>query len=777
MAFKGETDENAGIAGRMRVLNQKFDHPIDKESRRSKINEPEKISSLVVLQLAFQSLGVVYGDLSTSPLYVFNNTFPDGIDEPEDLLGALSLIIYSLTLIPLLKYVFIVCRANDNGQGGTFALYSLLCRHVNIKSIPNQDQTDEALTTYSTSPCCKESIAGRTKTWLESQRYMKQLLIILVIIGSCMVIGDGILTPAISVLSAVGGIKLQNRNISDEVVVIVAVMILVGLFSMQHYGTDKVSWLFAPIIFLWLLLIGGIGIFNIWKYDVAALKAYSPVYMYRYFKRGGKRAWTSLGGILLSITGTEALFAELSYFRVSSIQIAFTVIVFPCLLLAYTGQVAYLLENSEHVVGAFYHSIPDRIYWPMFIIATGAAVVASQSTITATFSLIKQAVALGCFPRVKVVHTSKKFGGQIYIPDINWILLVLCIAVTAGFKKQSEIGNALGTAVVMVMLVTTFLTILIMILIWHWHWVLIMIFTVLSIIVEAAYLFSVLFKVDQGGWVPLVIAAALFIIMGAWHYGKVKHYQFELHSMVSLAWILSLGPSLGLVRVPGVGLVYTELASGVPHIFSHLITNLPAIHSVVIFVCLKYLPVYTVPQRERFHVTRIGPKNLRMFRCVARYGYKDLHKKDDDFEKNLFDNLFKFVRLEYLMEAGSESDGCSSGDQQIEHSMDSHPSNNDFAVSSCVDTAISSVDSLRSSREKGQQSEINEIEFLSKCREAGTVHILGNTAVHARTDSRLFKRITIDCVYAFLRKICRGNSAIFHVPHESLLNVGQRIYV
>ncbi|GLU10190.1 hypothetical protein SLE2022_270100 [Rubroshorea leprosula] len=763
--------------GRMWVSNQNLDQPIGEESRRSKINEPEKISSLVVLQLAFQSLGVVYGDLSTSPLYVFNNTFPEGIDEPEDLLGALSVIIYSLTLIPLLKYVFIVCRANDNGQGGTFALYSLLCRHVNIKSIPNQDQTDEALTTYSTSSCCKESIAGRTKKWLEGQRYVKQLLIILVIIGSCMVIGDGILTPAISVLSAVGGIKLQNRNISDEVVVIVAVMILVGLFSMQHYGTDKVSWLFAPVIFLWLLLIGGIGIFNIWKYDVAALKAYSPVYMYRYFKRGGKRAWTSLGGILLSITGTEALFAELSYFRVSSIQIAFTVIVFPCLLLAYTGQVAYLLENSEHVVGAFYHSIPDRTYWPMFIIATGAAVVASQSTITATFSLIKQAVALGCFPRVKVVHTSKKFGGQIYIPDINWILLVLCIAVTAGFKKQSEIGNALGTAVVMVMLVTTFLTILIMILIWHWHWVLVMIFTVLSIIVEAAYLFSVLFKVDQGGWVPLVIAAALFIIMGAWHYGTVKRYHFELHSMVSLAWILSLGPSLGLVRVPGVGLVYTELASGVPHIFSHLITNLPAIHSVVIFVCLKYLPVYTVPERERFHVTRIGPKNLRMFRCVARYGYKDLHKKDDDFEKNLFHNLFKFVRLEYLMEAGSESDGYSSGDQQIEHSMDSHPSNNDYAVSSCVDTTISSVDSLRSSRERGQQSEINEIEFLSKCREAGAVHILGNTAVHARTDSRLFKRITIDYVYAFLRKICRGNSAIFHVPHESLLNVGQRIYV
>jgi KUP system potassium uptake protein len=209
---------------------------------------------------------------------------------------------------------------------------------------------------------------------------------------------------------------------------------------------------------------------------------------------------------------------------------------------------------------------------------------------------------------------------------------------------------------VIVFLVTTFLMILIMILVWRCHWILVLAFTCLSLIVELSYFFSVIFKVNQGGWVPLVIAGVFFIIMFVWHYGTVKRYEFEMHSKVSMAWILGLGPSLGLVRVPGIGLVYTELASGVPPIFSHFITNLPAIHSVVVFVCVKYLPVYTVPEEERYLVKRIGPKNYHIFRCVARYGYKDLHKKDEEFEKKLFDNLSLFVKLESMMEGCSDSD-------------------------------------------------------------------------------------------------------------------------
>ncbi|XVF46042.1 hypothetical protein PTKIN_Ptkin02bG0256100 [Pterospermum kingtungense] len=782
MASTLEIDEDGNNnKGRMWDLDQKLDQPMDEEAGRLRnMYREKKSSTLLLLRLAFQSLGVVYGDLGTSPLYVFYNTFPGKIEDPEDVVGALSLIIYSLTLIPLLKYVFVVCKANDNGQGGTFALYSLLCRHAKIKTIPNQDRTDEELTTYSRSTFHEKSFAAKTKRWLESDVSRKNALLVLVLIGTCMLVGDGILTPAISVLSAAGGIKVDHPDLSNDVVVAVAVSILVGLFSLQHHGTDRVSWLFAPIVLLWFLVIGGIGIFNIWKYDSSVLKAFSPVYIYRYFKRGGKDAWTSLGGIMLSITGTEALFADLSHFPVSAVQLAFTLVVFPSLLLAYSGQAAYLMNNRDHVVDAFYRSIPDSIYWPVFVIATGAAIVASQATISATFSIFKQALALGCFPRVKVVHTSKKFLGQIYIPDINWILMLLCIAATAGFKNQSQIGNASGTAVVILMLVTTLLMSLIMILVWRCHWILVLLFTGLSLVVECTYFSAVIFKVNQGGWVPLVLAAAFFLIMYVWHYGTVKRYEFEMQSKVSMAWILGLGPSLGLVRVPGIGLVYTELASGVPRIFSHFITNLPAIHSVVVFVCVKYLPVYTVPEEERFLVKRIGPKNFHMFRCVARYGYKDIHKKNDDFERELFDSLFLFVGLESLMEGCSDSDEYSLYGTQTQRSIDGLLNNNNNNINININATNSSVDSIVTVRSLGQvsrQIEMDELEFLIRCRDAGVVHILGNTVVRASRDARFYKKIAIDYVYAFLRKICRENSVFFSIPHETLLNVGQIFYV
>ncbi|GAU23200.1 hypothetical protein TSUD_172280, partial [Trifolium subterraneum] len=441
----------------------------------------------------------------------------------------------------------------------------------------------------------------------------------------------------------------------------------------------------------------GIGIYNITRFGGSVLKAFSPMHMYQYLRNGGKDNWLSLGGILLSITGTEALFADLANFPVSSVQIAFTLVVFPCLLLSYSGQAAYLVNNLHHSQDVFYRCIP-------------------------------------------------------------------------------------GTAVVLVMLFTTLLMTLVMIIVWQCHWILVVLFTGLSLIVECTYFSVILFKIDQGGWVPLAIAGVFLTVMYVWHYGMVKRYEFELHSKVSMAWLLNLGPSLGLVRVPGIGLVYTELASGVPHIFSHFITNLPAIHSVVVFVCVKYLPVYTVPEGERFLIRRVGPNNFHIFRCVARYGYKDLHKKDDDFEKKLFDNLFMSVRLEMMMECSSDSE-YSLCEPQIEVNNN----NGNTTSSSNVDLSISSVDSTLHSRSpsylniivqsSSHCTEVDELEFLNKCREAGVVHILGNTIVRASSGSSFYKKIAIDYIYAFLRKICRENSMFLNIPHESLLNVGQVFYV
>ncbi|KAJ0711586.1 putative potassium transporter [Helianthus annuus] len=765
--------KNEGKGG-MWALQHKFDQPMDEEASKLKNMYTERNCSwMMLVRLSFQSLGVVYGDLGTSPLYVFYNTFPKGINDTEDVVGALSLIIYSLTLVPLIKYVFIVCRANDNGQGGTFALYSLLCRHAKIKMIPNQHRTDEKLTTYSRTPIHEHSFAAKTKRWLEAHALNKNALLVLVLLGTCMVIGDGILTPAISVLSASGGIKVNHPWMKNEFIVAIAVLILVGLFCVQHHGPDKVGWLFAPVVLLWFILIGGVGVYNILKHDMTVLRAFCPLHIFWYFKRRGKHGWTSLGGIMLSITGTEALFADLAHFPLSAIQLAFTTVVFPCLLLAYCGQAAYLMNNKEQVYDAFYRSIPESIYWPMYIVATLAAIVASQASISATFSIINQACALGCFPRVKVVHTSRKFLGQIYVPDINWVLMILCILVTTGFQNQSQIGNAYGTAVVIVMLVTTFLMILIMILVWNCSWFLVFIMTFLSLVVECTYFSAVVIKVDQGAWVPLAIAAVFLLIMYVWHYGTVKRYEFEMQSRISMAWILNLGPSLGLVRVPGIGLVYTELASGVPRIFSHFITNLPAIHSVVVLVCVKSLPVYTVPEDERFLVRRIGPKNYHMFRCVARYGYKD-QKRDDEFEKKILDSVFLFAKLESLLDGSSDSDDYSLYNQETIHS----DLNDTF--SSVVDITVlsnESVSDLGTSPAHMEHMEMDEIDFLTRCRDAGVVHILGNTIIKARRDSGIYNKICIDYLYAFLRKICRQHSVIFNVPHESLLNVGQVVFV
>lgn len=786
--------DSNGIS-RMLEINQRLDQPLDAEAGRVRgLDARKALPALVTLRFAFQSLGVVYGDLGTSPLYVYHSTFPDGIGDKENLIGVLSLIIYSLTLIPLLKYAFIVMRANDNGEGGTFALYSLICRHTKVNTIPSQHPTDQALTTYSRHPVDDNSLAGKTKRWLEAKLYRQKLLVLLVLVGTCMLIGDGILTPAISVLSSVGGIKVNYPHLNDGWVVIIACIILVGLFSVQRFGTDKVGWLFAPVVLVWLISIGSIGVYNAIKHDSTVFRAFSPFYIIRYFINNKKKSWVSLGGVLLSITGTEALYADVGHFSPSAVQIAFTTLVFPCLLASYIGQASYLSKFPHDVDVAFYKSLPAPVYWPMLVVSTIAAIIASQATISATFSIIKQSVALGCFPRVKVVHTSKKFLGQIYIPEINWILMVLCIIITAGFRKTVQIGNAYGIAVVAVMLVTTVLMTLVMLLVWRTKVIVILIFSTVYLFVELVFFSSMLFKFDQGGWAPLAIAAVFLLVSYVWHYGTLKRYEFEMHNKVSMGWILGLGPSLGLVRVPGIGFIYTELAHGVPTIFSHFMTHLPAIHSVVVFVCVKYLPVNTVPQDERFLIRRIGPRELYLFRCVARYGYKDLHKKDDKFEDNLLQHLSYHIQENASSEANSISEEGNSVDpsHMPEVSLTVRQEN----LSGSHLTQECSTDSIDSERSielvpvqrrqiqhvrfapRLEESELEEeLKFVQDGKEAGVVHILGDVVVRAKRDSHMLKKFAVDYIYAFLRRICRENSATLNIPHESVFNIGQVYYV
>ncbi|KAJ7551310.1 hypothetical protein O6H91_06G009700 [Diphasiastrum complanatum] len=797
------SEVNSDGRGKMWHLDQTLDQPLGIEAGQVRAMQTNKALPLsVTLQLAFLSLGVVYGDLGTSPLYVFQSTFPGGITDTEDLLGAVSLICYTITLIPLIKYVFIVLRANDNGEGGTFALYSLICRHANVNTIPNQHPTDQKLTTYSRRNLTDKSYSSKIKKILEASYVAQQVLLIFVLLGTCMVIGDGILAPAISVLSSVHGLKVAHSAFPQGFIVILASIILVVLFSMQRFGTDKVGFMFAPVILIWFIFIGSIGVFNIVKHEPTILRALSPHYIVKFLQKKHLGGWYALEGIVLSITGAEAMFADLGHFTTRSIQIAFVTIVYPCLLAAYMGQAAFLTKYPDQVYDAFYNSTPGSVYWPMFVVATLAAIVASQATISATFSIVKQSVALGCFPRVKIVHTSNRFLGQIYIPEVNWILMILCLIVTAAFKTSTQIGNAYGIAVVGVMVVTTLLMTLIMVFIWQTHPVLVLLFFLVYMSVEVNYLFAVLFKATSSGWVPLAVAAVLLTVMYVWHYGTVKRYECEMQNKVSIGWILGLGPSIGLVRVPGIGLFYTDLAHGVPSIFSRFLTHLPALHSIVIFMCVKYLPVNTVPQEERFLVRRIGPKHYWIYRCAVRYGYKDLHKRDDVFENLLMESIASSIKMEALQANDvEESEYASSIDNvasisRAETPPSSLPSATRLNIQKRVRFVSSSSTNSESLEIRRAAPETNgagtgdtisyppedagvnqQLNFLWKAKENGVVHILGKTRVIARTGSGLLRRLTINCVYTFLRKICRASDVIYHIPQESLLNVGMVNYI
>ncbi|XVE83934.1 hypothetical protein DITRI_Ditri16bG0128700 [Diplodiscus trichospermus] len=624
-----------------------------------------------------------------------------------------------------------------------------------------------------------------------------------------MVIGDGVLTPAISVFSAVSGLELSmSKEQHRYVEVPAACAILIFLFALQHYGTHRVGFLFAPVVITWLLCISAIGVYNIFYWNPHVYQALSPYYMYKFLKKTQKGGWMSLGGILLCITGSEAMFADLGHFSQLSIKIAFTFVVYPSLILAYMGQAAYLSKHhiieTDYRIG-FYVSVPEKIRWPVLAIAILAAVVGSQAIITGTFSIIKQCSALGCFPRVKIIHTSSKIHGQIYIPEINWTLMLLCLAVTVGFRDTKRMGNASGLAVITVMLVTTCLMSLVIVLCWHKSVFLAILFIFFFGSIEALYFSASLIKFLEGAWVPIALAFIFSAIMYVWHYGTLKKYEFDVQNKVSINWLLALGPSLGIVRVRGIGLIHTELVSGIPAIFSHFVTNLPAFHQVVVFLCIKSVPVPHVSPMERFLVGRVGPKEYRLYRCIARYGYRDIHKDDLEFEKDLVCSIAEFIRSERLE--------CIIGIEDLETdekmTVIGTSSSNLEVVRMCEDGEESSemVEGIKMCENDDQDSseivctsEIREsntpqrlrkrvrfvvpespgidrdakeeLQELMEAREAGMAFILGHSYVRAKKGSSLMKRIVINLGYDFLRRNSRGPTYALTIPHASTLEVG-----
>ncbi|CAI0434243.1 unnamed protein product [Linum tenue] len=767
------------------------------------------------LLLAYQSFGVVYGDLSTSPLYVYSSAFSGKLrnhHNQEAVYGAFSLIFWTLTFVPLIKYVIIVMSADDSGEGGTFALYSLLCRHAKLSLLPNQQAADEELSSYRYGPSSAQAASSSAlRRFLEKHKRLRTALLLVVLFGACMLIGDGVLTSAISGKFSFFSAEPLCVLITTSELLLLACIILVGLFALQHCGTHRVAFMFAPIVIIWLLFIFSIGLYNIIYWNPKIVYALSPHYIVKFFRETGKDGWLSLGGILLSITGTEAMFADLGHFTALSIRLAFVFVIYPCLVVQYMGQAAFLSMNLDSFSNSFYASIPEPFFWPVFVVATLAAIVGSQAVITATFSIVKQCHALGCFPRVKVVHTSKHIYGQIYIPEINWILMVLTLAVTIGFQDTTLIGNAYGLACMTVMFITTFLMGLVIVFVWQRNFFLATFFLLFFWLIEGTYLSAALMKVPQGGWLPLALSVIFMLIMYIWHYGTRRKYNYDLHNKVSLKWVLGLGPSLGIVRVPGIGLIYSELTTGVPSIFSHFVTNLPAFHKVLVFVCVKSVPVPYVSPDERFLIGRVCPRPYRMYRCIVRYGYKDIQRDDGDFENLLVQSVAEFIQMEAVEPHYSSSETSPSVDgrmavistRDIRSSMTLTVTEQDF-VSVVDDDSIHSgsssksitLQSLRSMYEDDTPSiRRRQVRFqlppnprmdpvvreelmdLIRAKEAGVAYIMGHSYVKARRNSSFIKKLAIDIGYSFLRKNCRGPSVALNIPHISLIEVGMIYYV
>ncbi|CAM6082969.1 unnamed protein product [Calypogeia fissa] len=729
-------DEDIGADGtRHRKLKRDWSNLLFNSNLKSFTREKKEYGTWETTVLAYQALGVVFGDLGTSPLYVYPTIQLGDAPSEVDYLGVFSIIFWTMTLVSLIKYVFIVMGADDHGEGGTFAVYSLLCQYAKIG--PNAGlhaahmQSDMELSNFTRHVGRK----NRTIEFLESSRKARRVLLFVVIIGACMVFGDGVLTPAISVLSAVGGIQTEFPVVSQTIVIIVSAVIVLSLFAFQRFGTKIVSVMFSPIMALWCLSCFSIGLYNVAVYGPHVFKGLSPHYIVLFFRHNHKSAWVALGGCVLCITGAEAMFADLGHFSKRSIQVAFLTMIYPSGIMAYAGETAYLIKHPTEHANAFFKSIPHGVFWPVFIIATLAAIVASQSLISASFSVVRQAMALGCFPRVKLVHTSSHQEGQVYSPEVNYTIMVLCLVVIIGFQDAVQIGNAFGVTVVFVMFLTTCLIGLVMLIIWETPWYLIVPFLAIYGIIEGVYLTSVLYKFPQGGWVPFAISFLFGVIMLSWNYGHKKKVEFELQSKLGTDELATLLTNSQIQRVPGMCFFYTNLVHGIPPMVTHYVKNVRALHQVIVFTTIRYVPVVSVLPRERFLVSRIGYPGV--YRCVARYGYME-SVEFDGFKEKLVDSL-----TEYLQDPGP-----------YQARFSKHPF----------------IDEEGTEEEHGV---VNiELQELAAAAREQVSYVLGKTRLSVNKNAGWWKKIVLGKVYALLWNNCRKVDDQLRIPPSNLLEVG-----
>ncbi|MBS1208756.1 MAG: potassium transporter [Proteobacteria bacterium] len=543
------------------------------------------ISRARLAGLTLAAVGVVFGDIGTSPLYTMKEVFGvHGIAiEHDAVLGILSLVFWALTLIVSLKYVLFIMRADNRGEGGIMALTALAQR--------------------------ASANASPRVLWA---------LTALGIFGAALFYGDGVITPAMSVLSAVEGLEIAAPGM-HRFVVPITILVLLVLFWMQSKGTASVGALFGPVMVAWFLTLGGLGIAEVVAYP-SVLAAINPWYGANFFIEHRLHGFLALGSVVLAVTGGEALYADMGHFGRRPIKLAWFGLVLPCIYLNYLGQGALLLGDPSTVRNPFYLLAPDWALYPMVGLSTMATIIASQAVISGAFSLTRQATQLGYCPRIAYVHTSAREIGQIYVPAVNWALLLAVVALVLGFRSSSNLASAYGIAVTFTMMIDTILAFVVVQQLWRWSGLQSLMFLGCFMVVDLSFVVACAVKVIDGGWFPLALGGGVFTLLATWHRGRtLLSERTRLETMPLDIFIQSLFHSPPR-RVEGTGIFMTSAPAGVPRPLLHNLLHNKVLHERVVLLTVMTEDVPIVPEIDRVEIENL---DSGFYRMLVRYGFKD----------------------------------------------------------------------------------------------------------------------------------------------------------
>ncbi|MET4570607.1 KUP system potassium uptake protein [Rhodanobacter soli] len=534
--------------------------------------------------LALGAIGVVFGDIGTSPLYTMKETLgTHGMTPTEPaVLGVLSLVFWALIMVVSLKYVTFVMRADNKGEGGIMALMALAQR----------------------------SMSGSARS--------RWVLAGFGIFGAALFYGDGVITPAISVLGAVEGLQVAAPGLGKYVVWI-ALAILLCMFAVQRHGTHKVGKAFAPVMTLWFVVLAVLGVRQIIA-NPQVLYAVNPIHAVRFFVSHGNTSFIALGGVVLALTGAEALYADMGHFGKKPIRLAWFGFVLPALLLNYFGQGALLLGDPLAISSPFYLMVPAPLLYPMIVLSAAAAVIASQAVISGAFSMTREAMSLGYSPRLAVVHTSREMSGQIFVPWVNRMLMVLVILAVLGFRSSDNLGAAYGIAVTGTMTMTTLLALVVARKRWHWSWPTVVLVGVLFLIIDLSFFGANLLKVAHGGWFPLVLGVVLFSVMTTWRRGRELVVREIKQGGLALAPFIENIAEHPPLRVPGTAIFLTANQHAVPHALLHNLKHNKVLHERNVLLTVETLETPVAEADERIAIT---PMAGNFFGLELRFGFAE----------------------------------------------------------------------------------------------------------------------------------------------------------